>query len=301
MSKILFIIQVVLCVSAFAGGKINVVASIPDLGDMAMRIGGDKAKVIVLATGREDLHAVPVRPSFLPILNRADLLLTLGLDAEHSWLPALAAEARNAKIMEGRPGWIEVSEGIHVHDIPEILDRSEGEQHPEGNPHYNIGPQCGTSMANNIYKALLSAAPEHKDFLRANRDQYVRSVDTVITSLKQQSSALKGIPIIGYHEDLVYLCEFYGIKVIGYIEPKAGVSPTAGHLREIESLGREQGVKLIIHNQTQSPRIPEKLGKSLNCPIVEIANTVGAKKEITTWLELQLYNNRVLLEALKKL
>lgn len=300
MKKLLILFLCILPQIITAGDRLNVVASIPDLGDMAQRIGGDKVKVTTLATGREDLHAVPVRPSFLPILNRADLLLTLGLDAEHAWLPALAAEARNPDIMEGRGGWIETSTGIPILDIPQVLDRSEGEQHPEGNPHYNIGPQCGSIMARNIFDAFASASPQHEAYFEENLEGYLHEIDSTISELKKRSAALEDIAVIDFHPDVSYLCEFYGMEIIGHIEPKAGVSPTAAHLRELEARGTHHGVRLIIHNQSQSPKIPRRLGSALGCPVVEIANAVGAKKQIATWLQLQEYNNRVLLDALEE-
>lgn len=300
MNKLLILFVLFLTQTILAGGRLNVVASIPDLGDMAQRIGGDKVKVTTLATGREDLHAVPARPSFLPILNRADLLLTLGLDAEHAWLPALAAEARNPDIMEGRSGWIETSKGIPILDIPQVLDRSEGEQHPEGNPHYNIGPQCGPIMARNIFDAFANASPQHKPYFEGNLERYLQEIDSTVSALKKRSAVLEGVAVIDFHPDVSYLCEFYGMKIVGHIEPKAGVSPTAAHLRELEALGTEHGVRLIIHNQSQSPKIPRKLGRFFGCPVVEIANAVGAKKQISTWLQLLEYNNRVLLDALEQ-
>ncbi|MDG5814665.1 metal ABC transporter substrate-binding protein [Chitinispirillales bacterium ANBcel5] len=298
MKIILCILVVLMPLTILRAGKLNVVASVPDLGDMAERIGGDKIKVTTLATGREDFHAVPVRPSFLPILNRADILLTLGLDAEHAWLPALVKEARNPKIMKGREGWVEVYKGITVLGIADIIDRSEGEQHPRGNPHYNIGPQCGTVMAQNIYDALSTAAPQHRELFKANLGSYMEEIDSTIIVLKERSSALSGIAVIDYHPDLPYLAEFYDMEIIGHIEPKAGVSPTAAHLRSLEAEARKRDVKLIIHNQSQSPRIPQRLARNLGLPVVEIANAVGAKREIKTWLQLQEYNNRILLEAL---
>lgn len=300
MKKWLLILVCILPQTLLSGDKLNVVASIPDLGDMAERIGGEKVVVRTLATGREDLHAVPARPSFLPILNRADILLSLGLDAEHAWLPALAAEARNPDIMEGRGGWVETHEGIPVLDIPEVLDRSEGEQHPEGNPHYNIGPQCGSTMARNIFNAFAKAAPGNREYFEENLQRYLREIDSTVSALKERSGALVGIPVVGYHPDIVYLCEFYGMEVVGHIEPKAGVSPTASHLRAVETMAARKGVRLILHNQAQSPKLPEKLGRSIDRPVVEIANAVGGKKEISTWLQLQEYNNRVLLEALEE-
>ncbi len=281
----------------WADEKIEVVASVPDLADMARQIGGDAVNVISLATGREDLHAVPARPSFLPKLNKADLLLTLGLDAEHSWLPALAAEARNPKIREDGPGWVNCSKGIEVLGKPQKLDRSEGEQHPEGNPHYNIGPQCGIVMAANIEKAFSEALPSKVKYFAQNAQTYKAKLEALIADLTAKGNALKGITIIEYHPDIAYLSAFYGMNTVGSIEPKAGVPPTAGHLKTLEQTARENSVKLIVYNQSQNSKIPQKLASRAGCKAVQIANAVNAKPGITTWIELQRYNLEALLQG----
>ncbi len=298
MNRLLILFLCILPQSILAGDRLNVAASIPDLGVMAQRIGGDKVKVTTLATGREDLHAVPVRPSFLPVLNRADIILCLGMDAEHAWLPALAADARNPRVMEGGEGWVEVHEGITVLEVPQVLDRSEGEQHPEGNPHYNIGPQCGVVMAANIADAFIDISPKNSAWFQERVTDYTAELERVADSLEEKGAPLKGMRIIQYHADLAYLVTFYEMEIFGSIEPKPGVPPTAGYLRKLEQEAQQGGVDLIVHNQTQSSKIPNKLGRALGCPVVEVANMVGAKREIETWIQLQQYNNRVLLEAL---
>lgn len=297
MRKTSCFLLLLFCINTFA--KIKVVTSIPDLADMVKEIGGEKIEVISLATGKEDLHAVPVKPSFLPILNKADLLITLGLDAEHSWLPSLVNDARNPKILKGNSGWIEVHQGISILDIPQIIDRSEGEQHPLGNPHYNIGPQCGKIMAKNICDALCQLSPENKNFFEQRAKNYIFTIDSITNLLKERGNILKGINVISYHPDISYLCEFYGMKIVGYIEAKAGIPPTTKHLKGLESKGREKNVKIVIYNQSQSPKIPQKLAKNINCKAVEIANAVGAKKEIDSWLKLQEYNLNVLVKAVE--
>jgi ABC-type Zn uptake system ZnuABC Zn-binding protein ZnuA len=267
---------------------------------MARLIGGDAVSVIALATGREDLHAVPARPSFLPKLNRADLLLTLGLDAEHAWLPPLAAEARNPEIREGGSGWIDCSEGIEVLEKPHELDRSHGEQHPMGNPHYNIGPQNGAVMATNIENAFADALPSKAEHFADNATAYRAEIDSLTADLKTRGAVLNGIAIVEYHPDIVYLSAFYNMNTIGSIEPKAGVPPTAGHLRELEQTAKKENVRLIVYNQSQNPKIPRKLATRLGCASVQIANMVGAQPEIKSWIELQRHNLKVLLEGLEK-
>lgn len=278
--------------------KINVVASIPDIGNMVTIIGGERVKVKTLATGREDLHAVPVRPSFLPVLNKADLLITLGLDAEHAWLPALAAEARNPDVMEGGGGWIELCKGINVLDKPEVLDRSEGELHADGNPHFNIGPQSGITMAENICSVLVNVDPEGAPVYNSNLQKYKDSISALVQDLSSKGEALKGVRVICYHPDISYLADFYKMETIGSIEPKAGVPPTALHLRKLEEKGKTEKVNLIIYNQSQPSKLPLKLASSLNAKAVKIANSVNAIKGTDSWIELQRYNLNVLLKGI---
>jgi zinc/manganese transport system substrate-binding protein len=293
---------VVLGVMLFAGysnaAEIKIVASIPDLGVMADRIGGDRIDLNVLASGREDLHGVPARPSFIPKLHKADLLLTLGLDAEHSWLPALAAEARNSRIMEDREGWIEVCEGVEYLDIPGVISRAEGDQHAEGNPHINVGPQNGRIMAENIAYALMDFDPDGTDIYDANLTAYTDELDALVADLATRGKSLAGQKVISYHADISYLAEFYGLVVIGTLEPKPGIEPTARHLAQLAKEAKAQGVQLIIYNQAQPSKLPGKFAKKVGARAVQIGNMVGAVSGVKTWQELQQYNLNQLLEGM---
>ena len=296
--KILTFMLMVLAAGAAQADKVNVVASIPDLGVMAERIGGNRIDLTVLASGREDLHGVPARPSFIPKLHKADLLLTLGLDAEHSWLPALAAEARNPRIMEDREGWIEVFEGVTLEDVPEVISRAEGMQHVEGNPHINIGPQNGRIMAENIAYALMEFDPGSEEYYAANLDAYAAELDALAASLKERGQALQGHTVISYHADISYLARFYGFEVIGTLEPKPGIEPTARHLAQLAKESRARGVCLVIYNQSQPSKLPGKFADRVKAQAVMIGNMVGAVSGVDTWQELQEHNLRVLLEGL---
>jgi ABC-type Zn uptake system ZnuABC Zn-binding protein ZnuA len=284
---------------SLAVAKLNVVASIPDLADMARIIGGDSVRVVSLTTGREDLHAVPVRPSFIPKINRADILLNLGLDAEHAWLPALAKDARNRRVMEGGRGWIEVGRGITVLEKPEKWDRSEGHQHPLGNPHFNVGPQYGKAMASNIASAFITHDRGNEPKYRENLRRYVQELTELEAELLEKGAALKGQTVIVYHPDLAYLCAFYGMEQVGSIEPKPGVQPTSRHMAYLADLVRQRGVRLILYNQAQNPRLPENLAKRTGAKAVQFANAVGAKPKIKTYIELQRHNLDALLGHLE--
>src|SRR5215470_3862119 len=158
MKRIAFVLlSVVLMLLGSQAGvdaKIRVVTTIPDLADMAKNIGGDLLEIKSLATGVENIHAVPMKPSFATLLNRADVVVLMGLEAEHAFLPALLEAARNPKILQRAPGYIDCSVYVTPLEVPTRLDRTLGDQHPRGNPHINLDPVAGKPMARAIANGL---------------------------------------------------------------------------------------------------------------------------------------------------
>src|SRR5687767_3406803 len=104
--------------SLVSAQQIRAVASWPALADITRQIGKELVNVESLATGVEDSHGVPMRPSFVPRMNRADVLVLIGLDDEQSWIPGLLEVANNPKILPGQPGYIDCSVGIAVLEAP---------------------------------------------------------------------------------------------------------------------------------------------------------------------------------------
>ena len=163
--------------------QIRVVATFPDLADITRQIGKELVSVDSLATGVEDPHGVPMKPSFVPRLNRADVVVLTGLDDEHSWLPALLDVANNPKILLGRPGYIDCSIGIQVLEAPTIMDRSEGDLHPKGNPHYMLDPVDAKIAAKNIAEGLSRNFPQHQQAFEKNLKAYLTELDELDRAL----------------------------------------------------------------------------------------------------------------------
>ena len=166
--------------------QIRVITTIPDLADITKQIGKELVNVESLTTGVEFMHAVPVKPSFVPKLNRADVLVAIGLDLEISWLPALLEVANNSKIQPGQAGYIDCSNGINIAEVPRTFDRSEGDVHPRGNPHYNLDPLSGRIMARNIADVWANRPQEMglagREHVR-HRFAWEHSMESLFTSL----------------------------------------------------------------------------------------------------------------------
>jgi len=283
--------------SVWAAEKISIVTTLPDLADIASRIAGDAATVESLARGVEDPHGVPVKPSFIPKLNRAHLLILMGLEYEHSWLPALVDEARNPKIRKGASGYIDCSVKIAPKEMPGTLSRSEGEVHPAGNPHYNLDPERGRAIAEAIFEGLARNYPALTPQFEANLKAFLAQLDAKAREWEALSRPLKGLKVVSYHRDVIYFTDRYGMEIVGEIELKPGIEPTGGHLVELVGRMKAQGVKVVIREPHFSEKVPNQIAAQAGAQVVKLPIMVGGVPEVKTYFDLIEYNLRAMLKA----
>lgn len=279
--------------------SIRVITTIPDLADMAKQIGRELVDVESLTRGVEFMHAVPVKPSFVPKLNRANLLAHMGLDLEVSWLPALLETAHNPKISPGQPGNIDCSTGVSVLDVPRSIDRSEGDVHPKGNPHYNLDPLNGKIMARNIAEGLARNYPQHRPVFEKNLAAYLAELDKAIARWQAMAAPLKGVKIVTYHVEWSYFANRFGLQQVGTIELKPGIEPTPNHLISLTQKMQQEKAQLIIFGP-QSDRFPRQLASQTGAAVVRLQSNAGGSSETDTYIKFVDFNVRSLLAALKK-
>src|SRR6266853_5789111 len=150
-----------------AQAKLNVVATTPDLGAIAREVGGDKIELTTLARPTEDPHFVDAKPSFIVKLNHADVLIEGGAELEIGWLPALLDQSRNSKLASGAPGHVEAKQGVTLLEVPSTLDRSKGDIHAAGNPHFLVDPVNARAVAQRIADAFCALDAKSGDAYRA--------------------------------------------------------------------------------------------------------------------------------------
>ncbi len=292
-----FILVVFVGLGVSAEEKMKVVTTIPDLADMARQIGGDTIDVTSLATGVEDIHAVPMKPSFAVTLNKADVLILLGLEAEHAFLPALLEAARNPKIQRDAPGYIDASVYITPLDVPTRIDRALGDQHPMGNPHYNLDPVMGKDMARAIADGLARNSPEHEAMYKQNLDAYLAKLDAAIRRWEAEAAPLKGKKLVSYHPDLLYFADRFGMEPVGTIEIRAGIDPTPSHIAALEERMRREKVDLVVRELHYPAGLAETVAQQTGARLVELPVMVGGVPEATDYLSFIDYNVRTMIKA----
>ena len=279
--------------------QIRVITTTPELADITKQIGKELVDVESLTRGVEFMHAVPVKPSFVPKLNRADILVQMGLDLEISWLPALFEVANKTKILPGQTGNIDCSNGISVLETPRTVDRSEGDVHPKGNPHYNLDPLSGKIIARNIFDGLSRNYPQHKTAFERNLNAYLGELDKAIARWQSMAAPLKGIKIVTYHVEWSYFANRFGLQQVGMIELKPGIEPTPNHLVALAQKMQQEKTQLIIYG-AQSDRFPRQLASQTSATVVRLQSIAGGSAETDTYIKFIDYNLRSLLTAVKK-
>src|SRR5881409_3641133 len=177
MRKSLLLLLMLVCAAVSTRAKLNVVATLPDLGSLAREIGGDAISVTVLAKPTEDPHFVDARPSFVVALRSADVLIDGGAELELGWLPPLLQNARNPKIEVGKPGRVQASQGIRLMGVPTTLTRAAGDVHALGNPHFMIDPIIAKAVAKHIAQAFSAVDSANAATYDANYKKFEATIN----------------------------------------------------------------------------------------------------------------------------
>lgn len=283
----LLVSAAVLTLAPGAARKVRVVATTNDLKWAAEQVGGDRVEVVALMHPLQNPHTVQPRPSFVVHLNRADLLVRIGLDYEEVWLPPLVEESRNSKIRRGGIGDVDASIGIPLLEIPQgRVTREQGEVHIFGNPHYWLDPENMKIIARNIAEGLRRVDPEGASVYDRNLRRLERDLDELLDETLKLAAPLKGEKFVAYHTTWSYLANRYGFRIIGYLEPKPGIPPSASHLADLIVRMRQEKVKVIIKEPFYENRIPNMVAQRTGAKVVEICPTVGGEKGTETYPKL---------------
>ncbi|MFA0746840.1 metal ABC transporter substrate-binding protein [Fervidibacter sp.] len=284
---IIALVALMLAIAPGAARKLRVVATTNDLKWAVEQIGGKNVEVVALMHPLQNPHTVQPRPSFIVQLNRADLLVRIGLDYEEPWLPPLVEESRNPKIRRGGVGDVDASIGIPLLEIPQgRITREQGEVHIFGNPHYWLDPENMKIIARNIANGLRRIDPANADEYERNLKRLERMMDDLLDETLKLAAPLRGEKFVAYHTTWSYLANRYGFRVIGYLEPKPGIPPSASHLADLIVRMRQEKAKVIIKEPFYENRIPNMVAQRTGAKVVEICPTVGGEPDTETYPKL---------------
>lgn len=259
--------------------KIKLVTSTTDIAWAAGIVGGDKVEVTPLLTGTEDPHFVDAIPKFIRTAASADLVCFVGLGLEIGWMPKVLEKSGKSQVQPGGSGYCELGRALSVIDKKSgPVDRSMGDVHPEGNPHFWLGPLALAEASAAIRDALVRVDPAN----RAAWEQGYSKLKTGLEALHKTNQArLAASPLVTqkrlitqYHAEFAYFFRDYGLQGFEPIEEKPGVAPSAGRIAKIATSAKTAGVAVALASEANPKDVLEKFRELSGVPLVIVPTSV---------------------------
>jgi zinc/manganese transport system substrate-binding protein len=285
--------------TASAADKIRVVATIPDLKALTEEVGGKLVDVESLARGTQNAHELEIRPSLMLKLRRADLLIENGLELD-SWADVAVQGANNPNIVRGAPGRVDVSRGIQVLDVPSTrVDRSMGDVHPLGNPHYSLDPGLAPIITQNIVDALGRFSPDHRVEFEKNRQAFLARLDEAMARWERAMGPFKGAKVVVYHPQWIYLLNRFGLNQAATLEDRPGIPASPAHLTRVIRQMKEERIKVIIVEPWNDLKLATRVADEAGARAVVLASMVGGVKGADSYIGAIDHNVTALAQALR--
>lgn len=302
MKKIFFWLAWLWWLPAVSGAELHVATTLTNLEDLVRLVGGDHVEAFHLVEGYQDPHHLQAKPSLMRKLRSADALVYTGLELESGWLPLVLQGSRNPKIQPGAPGLIDASQDIAVLEKPQgPLDRSQGDIHPFGNPHYYLDPVRLGVAAKTIARGLTRIDPIHAEFYEQNAKLIEQRLEKLARELEAQLAPLKGKTVVTYHRNLSYFLERFGLQAVGFVENKPGIPPSTRHLEELSNRMRAQNTRLILYQPYHDASLCRKLARKAGGETVLFPTEIeGVKESKDTFSHFRLLA-RILLQAFSRI
>jgi zinc/manganese transport system substrate-binding protein len=261
-----------------AGAALQVVTTTPDLAAVVKEVGGQEVEVTSLSLASQDPHFVDAKPHLALKLAKADLLVAHGLDLEIGWLPNLQTGSRNGRIQSGAEGFLDCSQFVKVLEVPTAkVDRSSGDIHPLGNPHYMLDPRQAARVTKGIADKLAALDPAHADSYRKNALAFVRKLGKAVKGWESALAGAKGAKVVAYHRSIVYFADWLGLDVIEYIEPKPGIPPNPHHVNHVIEEAKKNGVKVVLQEAYYPAKTSELVAKQSGAQLLKLAGATNFK------------------------
>lgn len=272
---------VMMWLPSLAQAQLRVFACEPEWASLTNELGGEHVNVYTATTALQDPHHIEARPSLIAKMRRADLVVCTGADLEVGWLPLLVRQASNSKVLQGQPGYFEAAQQVERLGIPEQVDRSMGDVHAAGNPHVHLDPRRVSQIAQALSQRLITIDPNNKAAYEQYHQSFQQRWSSAMKRWQQTAKALAGVDVAVYHANWTYLFDWLKINVVIDLEPKPGISPSAGYLAQVKQTAQQQQVKMVVYAAYQDDKAAKWLSNALDIPHVKLPYTIGANEQVS--------------------
>ena len=284
--------------TANAAAQLKVVTSTTDLYDIAKAVGGNRITATHIGEGYQDPHFIEAKPSFVLQLRNADVWAFVGLDLEIGWMPLLLQGARNPKLQPGQTGYLDVSRVIPVLDLARgNVDRSQGDVHPLGNPHYWLDPENGRRIAKLFRETFSTLDPKNASVYAANEKAFDDRLSAAEKTWQADLARIKGQPVVAWHTSWRYFAEYNGMNIVGFMEPKPGVPPSPSHLAGLIQTMKQTNAKVIVMEPFYDRKMADFVASKTGAKVLVMPPSVGGIKGLDDYIQLMTHDINQLADA----
>ncbi|CAN5846799.1 zinc ABC transporter substrate-binding protein [soil metagenome] len=271
---------------ARAQEKIRVVTTLPVFAELVKAVAGERVEVTAVATPLQDPHFVEAKPSYILAVSRADLLVAAGMDLEVGWEPLIREGSRNSDVQVGGRGYVDASAHVQKLGVPTgRIDRSRGDVHPYGNPHYWLDPLNAVPLTADIALALSRVDPANAGLYNDRRRAFLADLERRMEIWRARMAPLRGKPVAAYHESWEYLARRFGLEIVGTLEPKPGIPPSPSHLARLMDRMNALDVQLILKEPYYENKNPELVARETGARVVELPNQPQAGQDYLQFID----------------
>jgi manganese/zinc/iron transport system substrate-binding protein len=251
-------------------GKIKILSTTAQVGDLVTAVGGDRVSNWVLIQGELDPHSYEIVKGDGEKLSRADLIFYNGLGLEHG--AALSAQLRNSpkatglgeRIQKVHPEKILLKDGAvdpHIwmdislwkEAVPAVVEEL-SKLDPEGAPEYRKRGEALMLQMEEAHLALvekMQKIPSEKRYLVTSHDAFHYFTRSYLANPGEKNwtdrfAAPEGLAPDGQLSpvDIQNIIDYLRAHKISVVFPESNVSRDS--IRKIASAGREMGLEIEI-------------------------------------------------------
>ena len=290
----LFVTLILLVLTPVPANALLVFACEPEWGALVQELAGDKAEITIATTAFQDPHRLQAKPSLIAAIRSSDLVVCTGADLEIGWLPLLLRRSGNSSIQPGNSGYFMAADYVRKLEVPKIVDRSQGDVHPQGNPHIHLDPRNIRRVANALAQRLseidASNAAQYESRLADFQGRWAES----IAIWEERLASVAGLRLASHHRSFSYLADWLDLNIVANLEPKPGVPPSGSQLASLLEQLSPNPPAGVIRTPYENKKPSLWLSDRMNVPAIELPYTIGGADGVVDLFSLFTESIRIL-------
>jgi ABC-type Zn uptake system ZnuABC Zn-binding protein ZnuA len=260
--------------AAWAQERLAIVTTTGDLRSLTEAVGGAGVEVTALTPPGFDPEEYQPRPQDLVRVRKAQAVVRVGLDFD-LWVDRVLAQA-GGNVRRGAPGYVDASFGVATLDVRGLSIGGDGHAHGSGNPHYWLDPRNAEIITGNILAALAQIDPANAKPYAANRLAFLARLDAKLKEWDERLAAVRGVPLVAYHNSWPYFARRFRLEFIGTVEPKPGVPPSPSHLASLIGTMNARGARIIVRQPHEPAKDAAFVAQRTGGVVAVLAASIGA-------------------------